>query len=144
MHENAFDLIASKRNPRVLLVEDDADLRDALAEALTESGLDVTTAVDGSDGLGKLRDVRPDVVVLDLMMPKLDGWQFRVAQRRDPVLARHLRPAPWVPIGLRNRLKLALPIAFTHPRFGNADRKYDADNQSRRDHVRCASPSRRG
>ena len=78
---------ASPRKPRVLLVEDDADLREALGEALVESGHVVIEAVDGDDGLGKLRDARPDVVVLDLMMPRLDGWQFRVAQRRDPVLA---------------------------------------------------------
>ena len=72
---------------RVLLVEDDGDLRDALCDALAESGLEIITAVDGSDGLRQLREARPDVVVLDLMMPKLDGWQFRVAQRSDPMLA---------------------------------------------------------
>ncbi len=72
---------------RVLLVEDDADLREALSEALTERGLTVVCAVDGQDGLRQLRDAHPDVVVLDLMMPKLDGWQFRVQQRRDPMLA---------------------------------------------------------
>lgn len=72
---------------RVLLVEDDADLRDAMCDALAYVGYDVLTAIDGSDGLRKLLESRPDVVVLDLMMPKLDGWQFRVEQRKDPVLA---------------------------------------------------------
>src|SRR5262245_171995 len=72
---------------KVLLVEDDADLREAVCEALADVGHDVLTAIDGSDGLSKLRESRPDVVVLDLMMPKLDGWQFRVEQRKDPVLA---------------------------------------------------------
>ncbi len=80
MHDDAKHL-------RVLLIEDDADLRDALCDALLESGHQVTTAVDGGDGLRQLRTVRPDVVVLDLMMPRLDGWQFRVAQRADPMLA---------------------------------------------------------
>lgn len=71
----------------VLLVEDDNDLREALSDALVESGHRVATAVDGNDGLRQLREARPDVVVLDLMMPNLDGWQFRVAQRKDPMLA---------------------------------------------------------
>ena len=72
---------------RILLVEDDADLREALGDALEESGHTVISAVDGADGLRQMRACRPDVVVLDLMMPKLDGWQFRVAQRSDPTLA---------------------------------------------------------
>jgi signal transduction histidine kinase len=72
---------------RVLLVEDDTDLREAVCEALADSGYQVITAVDGNDGLRQLREARPDVVVLDLMMPKLDGWQFRIEQRKDPMTA---------------------------------------------------------
>jgi signal transduction histidine kinase len=72
---------------RVLLVEDDADLREALCDALSEAGYTVLTANDGSEGLRLLGEAQPDVVVLDLMMPRLDGWQFRVAQRNDPMLA---------------------------------------------------------
>ncbi|HEX5062982.1 MAG TPA: ATP-binding protein [Kofleriaceae bacterium] len=71
----------------MLVVEDDTDLRDALCETLADSGHVVLTAVDGQEGLRQLRATRPDVVVLDLMMPGLDGWQFRLAQRKDPVLA---------------------------------------------------------
>jgi DNA-binding response OmpR family regulator len=66
---------------RILLVEDDLELREALGDALEEKGHTVVAAYDGDDGLRKMRDCRPDVVVLDLMMPKLDGWQFRIAQR---------------------------------------------------------------
>lgn len=72
---------------RILLVEDDTDLREALGEALVESGHNVIFAVDGTEGLQQMRAYRPDVVVLDLMMPKFDGWQFRLAQRNDPMLA---------------------------------------------------------
>ena len=72
---------------RVLLIEDDADLREALGDALTGAGHTVISAVDGNDGLRQMRAYRPDVVVLDLMMPRLDGWQFRLAQRGDPMLA---------------------------------------------------------
>ncbi|HEY1550447.1 MAG TPA: ATP-binding protein, partial [Kofleriaceae bacterium] len=72
---------------RVLLIEDDADLSEALGDVLAEGGHDVIRAIDGDDGLRKMRERRPDVVVLDLMMPHVDGWQFRIAQRRDPALA---------------------------------------------------------
>ena len=74
-------------NYRILLVEDDADLRAALGDALAAAGHTVVSAADGADGLRKMSECRPDVVVLDLMMPRLDGWQFRVAQRSDPTLA---------------------------------------------------------
>ena len=77
----------SRPQLRVLLVEDDTDLREALCDALTASGHAVVAAVDGGDGLRRLRESPPDVVVLDLMMPKLDGWQFRLEQRKDPMLA---------------------------------------------------------
>ncbi len=78
----------SGRTPRrILLVEDDVDLCEALGEILEERGHAVAYATDGEGGLRQMREFRPDVVVLDLMMPKVDGWQFRVAQRSDPALA---------------------------------------------------------
>jgi len=84
MQDIAHDSVLRRR---ILLVEDDADLREALGEALAESGHVVISAVDGADGLRQMRVCRPDVVVLDLMMPRFDGWQFRLAQRNDPMLA---------------------------------------------------------
>jgi signal transduction histidine kinase len=71
---------------RILLVEDDIDLCEALGETLEQHGHTVVSAADGEDGLRRMREFRPDVVVLDLMMPKVDGWQFRIAQRGDPAL----------------------------------------------------------
>jgi CheY-like chemotaxis protein len=72
---------------RILIVEDDVDLRETLAETLADAGHEVVTAVDGADGLARMRALRPDVVVLDLVMPGMDGWQFRIEQKRDPALA---------------------------------------------------------
>ncbi|HEX2685533.1 MAG TPA: ATP-binding protein [Kofleriaceae bacterium] len=72
---------------RILLVEDDADLREVLCQVLESSGHTVIPAIDGTEGLSQMRACRPDIVVLDLMMPRLDGWQFRLAQRDDPMLA---------------------------------------------------------
>jgi C4-dicarboxylate-specific signal transduction histidine kinase len=72
---------------RILLVEDDLDLREALEDSLGARGHAVVTAADGAEGLRQMREFRPDVVVLDLMMARCDGWQFRVEQRQDPDLA---------------------------------------------------------
>ena len=72
----------------LLLVEDDSGVRSALAEALTEESYTVTTANNGREALARLRDAAPpDAIILDLMMPVMDGWEFRVAQREDPKLA---------------------------------------------------------
>ena len=72
---------------RVLLIEDDVELSEAIRDVLVDCGHTVVAAADGGEGLRRMREFDPDVVVLDLMMPKFDGWQFRVEQRRDPALA---------------------------------------------------------
>ncbi|HTM22022.1 MAG TPA: ATP-binding protein [Kofleriaceae bacterium] len=72
---------------RILLVEDDVELRDALQDALIAEGHKVSAVGDGRQALQMMKSDRPDVVVLDLMMPIMDGWQFRIEQRRDPAIA---------------------------------------------------------
>jgi two-component system, chemotaxis family, chemotaxis protein CheY len=73
---------------RVLIVEDDADIREVFHEVLSEAGYDVATAVDGRDALDVLAaaNALPDVILLDLMMPRMDGYEFRAAQIKDPRL----------------------------------------------------------
>jgi two-component system, OmpR family, response regulator MprA len=60
---------------RVLVVEDDQSVRDAVARALRYEGYDVRTAVDGNDALVHIADDDPDVVVLDVLMPGTDGLE---------------------------------------------------------------------
>ena len=62
---------------RVLVVDDDPTMRDFLTQALGYDGFDVRTAADGWEVLGILAAWRPLVILLDLMMPVLDGWGFR-------------------------------------------------------------------
>jgi CheY-like chemotaxis protein len=65
---------------RVLVVDDDTLLRTVLCESLADEGYEVRPAHNGRDALAVLDDWAPDVIVLDLMMPGMDGWAFRRAQ----------------------------------------------------------------
>src|SRR5262245_54139545 len=58
----------------VLVIEDDSDARHIYAEYLRSKRWTVFTAVDGRMGLNKIAELRPDVIVLDLAMPRVDGW----------------------------------------------------------------------
>ncbi len=73
----------SWRTRKILVVEDDADLADAIVEVLTEGGYRVMYARDGARALGLLESEAPDLILLDLMMPGMNGWEFREHQARD-------------------------------------------------------------
>ena len=61
--------------PRILIVEDDSSLRDLFGEALEGDGYKIYTASDGLQGVEKFEDVNPDLIILDLLMPRMDGWE---------------------------------------------------------------------
>lgn len=73
--------------PTVLVVEDDPDLAEVVSMILAGAGYAPVTARDGREGLARMRASRPRVVLLDLMMPGMNGWEFRAAQRGDPALS---------------------------------------------------------
>jgi two-component system chemotaxis response regulator CheY len=62
-------------------VEDDAGLRETLAEVLEDDGHEVRVAEDGEAALAAIGEWIPEIIVLDLMMPRMDGYAFRQAQR---------------------------------------------------------------
>jgi CheY-like chemotaxis protein len=68
----------------VLVVDDEVDIRTAMTEVLEEEGYEVYAAGDGKEGLDRLREKQPSVILLDLMMPGMNGWEFRRAQQREP------------------------------------------------------------
>jgi CheY-like chemotaxis protein len=72
---------------RVLVVDDDEVIRQLIAVNLTLEGFDVATAVDGQDCLDKVAAIAPDVITLDVMMPRLDGWETAVQLRKNPETA---------------------------------------------------------
>ncbi len=72
---------------RVLIIDDEPSIVISLEFLLKRAGLEVQVARDGEEGLAKVRELRPDAVVLDVMMPKLDGFEVLKAVRADPEIA---------------------------------------------------------
>ena len=79
--------MSGRSGSRVLVVDDDPSIREFVHVALEEDGFDVREAANGAEALEVLGVWRADVVLLDLMMPVLDGWEFRRRQREDRTLA---------------------------------------------------------
>lgn len=84
----------------VLAVDDSRTIRDLLSHALTEAGVDVVLAADGIEGLERLRTMKPDAIISDINMPRLDGFGFIEAVRRQeafraiPILVLTTEAAP--------------------------------------------------
>jgi CheY-like chemotaxis protein len=68
---------------KILIVDDEEGIREVLAASLESRDYEIHMAVDGQDGLEKARAILPDLILLDVMMPKLDGWQVMQQLQRD-------------------------------------------------------------
>ena len=68
---------------KILLVEDNVELRNLYELFLSEHGFTIATAVDGEDGLRVAKEFKPDLIFLDVMMPKMDGFQALKHLRHD-------------------------------------------------------------
>jgi two-component system OmpR family response regulator len=82
-------LLETDASMRILVVEDEPDLLRSIAQALREEGYAVDTAADGEDGLFSAENSDYDAIVLDVMMPKMDGWEMLARLRKTkktPVL----------------------------------------------------------
>jgi two-component system OmpR family response regulator len=77
----------SMQTATVLVVDDDPDSRALLELALSFEGYEVVSAADGKAALTSAKQHHPDVILLDLAMPIMDGFGFRAAQLRDPSIA---------------------------------------------------------
>ena len=74
--------MTSKSKHRVLVVDDERSIRDVVDDALSQAGFEVRTARDGADGLTLVRDWSPECILLDVMMPKIDGLALIPMLRR--------------------------------------------------------------
>ncbi len=72
---------------RVLVIDDDPHMRELLTRFLGRNGMAVTVAPDGEAGLAAARESRPSAILLDVMMPRMDGWAVLSALKSDPALA---------------------------------------------------------
>ena len=109
--------MASENGPapakKVLLIEDDDDFRALVGLMLAETHLDLRSAANGQAGLAALRDDQPDLVILDLMLPDMSGWDVFIAMRDNPAWA----AIPVIilsSVGTRHDRSFGLQVAQVH------------------------------
>jgi CheY-like chemotaxis protein len=109
-----------ERAKSILVVEDDAAIRSLLVDVLTDEGYSVRAAADGEEALALLGEALPALIILDQLMPRMDGAAFRAVQRTRPDLA----PIPTLLLSAVRDLPeqaLALDLAATMPKPFNLD-----------------------
>ncbi len=72
---------------KILVVEDDKFLRELITQKLSREGYDVREAVDGEDGVKKVKESKPDIILLDLILPGIDGFEVLAKIKEDSELA---------------------------------------------------------
>jgi CheY-like chemotaxis protein len=70
--------------PKILVVEDDEMNRDLLTRRLARKGFDAIAAVDGREGLEMAHSAHPDIILMDLSLPEIDGWEATRRIKADP------------------------------------------------------------
>ncbi|BFT95059.1 MAG: hypothetical protein MNSN_02590 [Minisyncoccus archaeiphilus] len=69
---------------KILLIEDDKFLRELMSRKLLALGYDVVVGMDGEEGLQKIKDEKPDLVLLDLILPQMNGFEVLERAKNDP------------------------------------------------------------
>jgi len=69
--------------PKILVIEDDKFLKELICRKLSEEKFDIEEAVDGEEGLKKIKKVKPDLVLLDLILPGIDGFEVLSRVKED-------------------------------------------------------------
>jgi len=72
---------------KILVVEDDKFLRELIVQKLIKEGYDIAEAVDGEKGLKNIKDEKPDLVLLDLILPGIDGFEVLAKMKEDVAMA---------------------------------------------------------
>jgi len=71
----------------ILIIEDDKFLRELIAKKLIKEGYEISEAVDGEEGMKKVKEEKPDLVLLDLILPGIDGFEVLSRMREESALA---------------------------------------------------------
>jgi len=72
---------------KILIIEDDKFLRGLISQKLTNEGYETLEAIDGEEGLKKVKEEKPDLILLDLILPGINGFEVLSKIKGDPVLA---------------------------------------------------------
>jgi CheY-like chemotaxis protein len=88
LHRESAAVEVSTGGPNILIVDDDAGARAALVDILEFEGYSVAAAGNGREALDFLKTTHPNLIILDLLMPEMDGWQFRIEQKKNPVISK--------------------------------------------------------
>lgn len=72
---------------RILVLEDEPDVRDVWVEALEDAGYAAVGIMSGAEALARIPDLAPDLILLDMMMPGMDGFEFLARVRKNPLCA---------------------------------------------------------
>ena len=73
--------------PKILIVEDDPFLSEMYSTKLTQENFEVELAIDGKEALKKVKDIKPDLVLLDIVLPKMDGFEVLQKIKKDTALS---------------------------------------------------------
>ena len=71
----------------ILIIEDDKFLRELIVQKLVKEGCNTSEAIDGEEGIKKVKEEKPDLVLLDLILPGIDGFEVLSKMKEDPALA---------------------------------------------------------
>lgn len=73
--------------PKILIIEDDKFLRELIAKKLIQEGYEISEAIDGEEGIKKIKEEKPDLILLDLILPGIDGFEVLSRAKEDPILS---------------------------------------------------------
>ena len=97
---------------RILLIEDDPFLTDIYTTKFKKANLEVEVATDGEEALAKLKEKTPDLVVLDLVLPRIDGWEILSKIKANPKL-KNLKVVVLSNLGQKEEVEKGLKLGAT-------------------------------
>jgi len=105
---------------KILVIDDEQEIVDLVEMRLTNEGYEVFGVSDGVDGLKKIKEVQPDLIILDVMMPRMDGYTFMRKMNQDE----NMPKPPVLILTARNDFRLLMEIEGVRDYL---EKPYDAD-----------------